>query len=136
MKHARLRGISYLIAAIALTVVSLVAAYGVYSWMQGQVSAYTRGSLDVSIKPVVTDTTTYLVITIRNTGGSSITIQQAYLDSTTDITASLGLPQTLEPGSVYQKVVDVGSLSGGKHTVKLVYSEGGDTKEDIWDFVV
>lgn len=131
-----LKGISYLIAAIALTIVTLVAAYGVYSWMQGQVSAYTRGSLDVTVKPVVTDTTTYLVISIRNAGGSTVTIQSITLDGATNLGTSLGLPLDLEPGGVIQKVVDVGTLSGGKHVIKITYQEGGETKEDMYDFIV
>ena len=133
---AGLRGISYLIAAIALTIVTLVASYAVYSWMQGQVSAYTRGSLDVTVKPVVTDTTTYLVITIRNAGGSTISIQSIVLDGSTDLSKSLGLPISLEPGAVVQKVVNVGNLNGGKHVIKITYQEGGETKEDMYDFIV
>lgn len=132
MGRSRLRGVSYLVAALALTVVSLLAAYGVYSWVQGQVSAYTRGSLDVSVKPVVTDTTTYLVITIRNAGGSKVTINSVTLDSTID----LNITGTLEAGGELKVVRDVGSLSGGKHVVKVNYTEGSKTKEDMWDFIV
>ncbi|ALL00778.1 hypothetical protein Pyrde_0728 [Pyrodictium delaneyi] len=137
MGRSKLRGVSYVVAAIALTIVSIVAAYGIYSWAQGQVSSMTHGSLDVTVKPITLDDETHLVIALRNSGGSAIKVLQVYIDGTRNITSDLGLPKSLGPGDEHKKTIDLDELlPGGKHVIKVVYEEGGKTKEDEFSFQV
>ncbi len=153
-----MRAISYLVAAVALTIAVLVGSMILYNLMQSQVAAYSRGTLSVEVKPVTTDTTTYLSIIIRNVGGSTIGIERVFVDNI-DVTedfaacAQLGSSSSgsalmalsyaastsviLGPGDVYQCVINLGQvLPGGKHVVIVVYTEGGKSKMDIYSFVV
>ncbi len=132
----RLRGVSYIVSAVAFTIIALMAAYGVYTWIQGNVSAHTHGNLEVTVKPVVSDNGVDLVITFRNAGGSTITVQSVTLDGSTNLSTALGLPLTIEPGGKVSKRVSVGTISGGAHTISVVYVEGGENQEDEWSFTV
>lgn len=117
---------------IGIVVMGLAAAFGLFS---GSVGAFNEAELIAQVKPVYTSQGLYLEVLVRNAGGQAVTISDVLVDGQS-IAADLGWQgATLEPGGVLRKVVQApAGLGPGTHEVRIVYVEGGVTKEVSFSF--
>ena len=132
MKPAR-RAVSPIIASLLLIAIAVAAGIIVYVYVNSLSGGLTQAggaqvSEQVSMDAYTFPTSGNVVVTVRNTGGGSITLNSYFYDGL-PISPTVG-SATLNTGQTTTLTEAIGSLpsavvSGTSHTLKIVTADGG-----------
>ncbi len=130
------RGISPIVATVLLVIIAVAAGVLIWAWLSGfatknptqQPALEEKIKIEaLSVKSV--NNTTQVTVYVRNLGGATVLITDAYLlDTSGNVIDTASVSLSVEPGKVNSTTItfDYQLASGATYILKLVTSHGSE----------